>query len=138
VAAAAAEPADFDLPYVRSAIAVKRTWTQKAREGSASQGCHRIFLSSLPAAQKLPLSAAVRGHWSIENRNHWKRDASQWQEDDHRHRRPNAALNLALTRNALLALMPFQKGESLDACFDKYRRFPPQAIKLLLNGKPLP
>jgi predicted transposase YbfD/YdcC len=138
VAAAAAEPVDFDLPYVRSAIAVKRTWTQKASADAAPEGYTRLFLSSLPATPKIRLSEAVRGHWSIENRNHWKRDASLWQEDDHRHRRPHAALNLALTRNALLALMPFAEGESLDACFDQYRRYPPQAIKLLLHGKPLP
>ncbi|NJN82807.1 MAG: DUF11 domain-containing protein [Caldilineaceae bacterium] len=36
----------------------------------------------------------MREHWSVENRNHHKRDASAWQEDRHRHRKPNAALNL--------------------------------------------
>ena len=48
----------------------------------------------------------MRGHWSVENRNHHKRDASAGQEDRHRHRKPTAALNRALTRNVLLALIP--------------------------------
>ena len=52
----------------------------------------------------------MREHWSVENRNHHKRDASAWQEDRHRHRKPNAALNLALTRNVLLALIPLSKA----------------------------
>jgi predicted transposase YbfD/YdcC len=46
-------------------------------------------------------STAIRGHWSIDNLNHYKRDTSLWREDDHRHRRVPIALNLALTRYAL-------------------------------------
>jgi predicted transposase YbfD/YdcC len=30
---------------------------------------------------------AARGHWSVENGNHYKRDASPWQEDRHRQNR---------------------------------------------------
>ena len=44
----------------------------------------------------------MRGLWSVENRNHHKRDESVWQENRHRFRRVNVAQNLALTRNALL------------------------------------
>ena len=81
---------------------------------------------------------AARGHWSIENRNHYKRDASAWREDDHRHRKPNAALNLALTRNALLALIPFEENEPLALYFELYSRDRSKAIALLLRAEPLP
>jgi hypothetical protein len=60
----------------------------------------------------------------VENRNHDKRDDSVWQED--RHRRINVAQNLALTRNALLALIPF----------DETRK--QLAINLILNARPFP
>ena len=82
-------------------------------------------------------TAAARGHWSVETRNHYKRDASAWQEDRHRHRKPNAALNLALTRNVLLALIPFEEGEPLAHFFEYYHRHPPHALRLILEARPV-
>jgi hypothetical protein len=79
----------------------------------------------------------VRGHWGIENRNHYKRDVSFWQEDKHCHRKPKAALNLALTRNALLAIIPFEQGQSLSLFFNLYHRHAAQALKLILHARPV-
>ena len=72
----------------------------------------------------------------MENRNHHKRDASAWQEDRHRHRKPNAALNLALTRNVLLALIPFEEGEPLAHYFEIYHRH--RARPFTSSSRPLP
>lgn len=48
----------------------------------------------------------IRGHWAgVENRNHWRRDALMG-EDQSRSRNANLLANLALIRNALLALLP--------------------------------
>ena len=98
----------------------------------------RFFRSSLSAKEKSRSTTAARNHWSIENRSHHKRDASAWQEDPHRHRRPRAALNLALTRNAMLALIPFQQGQPLSHIFQLYQRRPAMAIDLILNQHPVP
>lgn len=87
--------------------------------------------------EKRRATDAARGHWSVENRNHYKRDASAWQEDRHRHRQPNAALNLALTRNVLLALIPFEPGQPLAEFFEQYHRHPPHALRLLLHARPV-
>jgi len=68
----------------------------------------RFYLSSLEPGERTPAQwqALVRGHWAgIEIRNHWQRDAF-WGEDRSRTRNPNALANLALLRNALLALLP--------------------------------
>ena len=80
---------------------------------------------------------AARGHWSVENGNHYKRDASPWQEDRHRHRKPAAALNLALTRNVLLALIPFEQGQPLAHFFELYHRHPSRALRLILDSRPV-
>ena len=83
----------------------------------------RGFLSSLSVKEKKARSTqAAREHWSIENRNLHKRDASAWQEERHKHRRPKAALNLALKRNARLAIIPFKQGDPLN---------------LILNSRPV-
>jgi len=124
------------LPGARSAVTVQRDWSQK-KEAQTAKSHTRVFLSSLRPEEKSRSTRAVREHWSIENRNHHKRDASAWQEDRHRHRRPRAALNLALTRNALIALIPFEQGEPLAHFFELYHRHPGQALSLILHSRPV-
>lgn len=72
----------------------------------------------------------------VENANHYKRDTCQWREDDHRHRRTNVAQNLALTRNALLAIIPFDEDKNLRSMLSYYHRNESGAIKLILHAKP--
>ena len=78
-----------------------------------------------------------RGHWGVDPRNHYQRDVSRWQEVEHRQRRPRSALNLALPRNALLALLPFAPGEPLDQYLNPYHSHPAHARNLLLCARPV-
>ena len=80
----------------------------------------------------------MREHWSVENKNHHKRDHHVWQEDRHRHRRANIAQNLALTRNALLAIIPFDEKTSLPALIVEYQANKQLAINLILKSHPYP
>jgi len=80
-------------------------------------------------------AGAVRQHWSVENRNHHKRDPSAWQEDRHRHPKPNAALNLALARSLFLAIIPFEEGQPLAHFFEHYHRHAHHALRLILNAR---
>jgi predicted transposase YbfD/YdcC len=115
-------------------VTVRRDWTRKK---TGEEKTHtRFFLSSLSPDDPRRAADAVRGHWGIENRTHYKKDTCAWQEDDHRHRRPRAALNLALTRNALLAIIPFEPGEALARFFERYARHPAQALRLILQARP--
>ena len=132
----AISPVSAGLPGARCAVTVQRDWSEK-KEPQTLKSHTRVFLSSLRAEEKSRSTQAAREHWSIENRNHHKRDASAWQEDRHRHRRPKAALNLALTRNALLAIIPFQQGEPLAHFFELYHRHPAQALNLILHARPV-
>ena len=132
----AISPVTAGLFGARSAVIVQRDWREK-KDPQTPKSHTRIFLSSLLEEEKSRSTSAVRGHWSVENRNHHKRDASAWQEDHHRHRRPKAALNLALTRNALLAIIPFEQGEPLAQYFELYHRHPAKALNLILNARPV-
>jgi predicted transposase YbfD/YdcC len=115
---------------------VQRDWSEK-KEPQTARSHARFFLTSLRAEEKSRSTRAAREHWSVENRNHFKRDTSAWQEDHHRHRRPKAALNLALTRNALLAIIPFEEGEPLSHFFELYHRHPAKALNLILHARPV-
>ena len=57
-----------------------------------------------------------------QNRNHHKRHDCVWQKDRHRHRRVNIAQYLALTRNALLAIIPFDDKRNLPFLISEYQR----------------
>jgi predicted transposase YbfD/YdcC len=90
-ALAAISPVNVGLPGTRSAITVQRDWSEKKGPSQVPKSHTRFFLSSLPGQEPKRATDAVRQHWSVENRNHYKRDASAWQEDRHRHRHPNCA-----------------------------------------------
>lgn len=98
----------------------------------------RHFISSRPSDESVRLGTAVRGHWAVENRNHHKRDDSVWQEDRHRFRRINVAQNLALTRNALLAIIPFDEKRNLPSLIADYQERKQLGIDLLLKARPFP
>ncbi len=136
-ALAAISPVSAGLPGARSALRVQRDWSEKQNLLLPQKSHTRFFLSSLGTHEKSRSTNAARQHWSVENRNHYKRDVSPWQEDRHRHRKPNAALNLALTRNVLLALIPFELGQPLTQFFEHYHRHPHQALRLILNASPV-
>jgi predicted transposase YbfD/YdcC len=128
---------DAGLLSAHSAIKVQREWVEKTTPENVHEHT-RCFLSSLPPDQGTRLGRAVREHWSVENKNHHKRDHHVWQEDRHRHRRANIAMNLALTRNALLAIIPFNEKKNLPSLVEEYRDHKQLAIDLVLKALPFP
>lgn len=129
-------PVDVGLLSAGSGVKVRRQWRAKTEQESETCVHTRHFVSSLPPVDPARLGRAVRGHWSVENRNHHKRDDSVWQEDRHRHRRPRVAQNLALTRNALLAIIPFDEKRNLPNLIAQYQQCPDLAINLILRELP--
>lgn len=126
------------FPQARQLISMTRTW-ESARTG-APKAETRIFVTSLESGEKsaAQLASMIRGHWAIENKNHWKRDTTRWKEDHAPRRKANGAKNLALLRGALLALIPQEKFESLNAALDHYFSRPGQALALLRTARPFP
>ena len=119
-------------------MVVRRIWLDKNAPAAPDKSHVRHFLTSLNPGETQRIPAAVRGHWSVENLNHYKRDTCLWREDNHRHRRVNIAQNLALTRNALLAIIPFGPSGTLSSWFEVYQRHPAKAVQLILQATPVP
>lgn len=91
------------FPYARSALAV---WLKSERSGKETVAI-RYYISSHEPEEHTEAQwhHLIRGHWGgVENRNHWSRDAI-WREDATRSRNSNLVGNLALLRNALLAVV---------------------------------
>lgn len=124
------------IPYARRAVSITRVSFHKKTGNTTTET--RYFITSLEdnEASAERLERLGRGHWSVENKNHWRRDATLWREDATRLRRPQSALNLALLRNSLLALIP-PGFMPLATAFEHYARKPSAAIALLTSTHPI-
>ena len=125
------------FPGARQILAMTREWYEAGSEELKSET--RIFITSLEEGEKSlsQLAAIVRGHWAVENKNHWRRDTSLWKEDASRPRKKsNGAKNLALLRGAVLRLLPLEELPSLSGAFNANfaHRWP--ALKLLKSAPP--
>lgn len=103
IAVAATNAMKSGFPHARSVIAV---WLKSERAGKETVAV-RYYISSHEPEERTASQwhRLIRGHWGgVENRNHWSRDAI-WREDATRSRNPHLVGNLALLRNALLAIV---------------------------------
>ena len=100
---AVVEPTEVGFAGARQVVAITGQSTHK--KSGVCTTLTRRFISSRAWApsEAAALAEAIRGHWSVENKNHRRRDVL-WGEDRCRLRNANAASALALLRTALLAL----------------------------------
>jgi predicted transposase YbfD/YdcC len=100
------EPLTANFPFARTLIVLRSQRTIKKTGLSSTES--RYYLSSALPGQYRPEQwlGLIRGHWGgVEIRNHWRRDVLMG-EDGSRSRNANLLANLALVRNALLAILP--------------------------------
>jgi len=99
----------------------------------------RYFITRLEREEKsaAQLAQAIRGHWSVENKNHWRRDTSLRKEDASRPRKKaSGGQVLALLRGAVLRLHDLEVFESLNAGFHHHSAKPYAALRLLKTPPP--
>lgn len=90
------------------------------------------LLTSLPhgIAPAARLLALQRGHWAIENRNHWVRDAV-FGEDRARSRAGAAPLVLSHIRGAVLTLLRHRGYHSISKARRFFSQHPRKAVRLI-------
>lgn len=123
---------EADFPFARSLIVVRSERTIKKENKTTSE--NRFYLSShFPNRYALAeWNSIIRGHWGgVEIRNHWKRDVGMG-EDKSRTRNTSALANLALIRNALLALLAEHlPGKSWPEIKEEFQTNKSASLKLL-------
>lgn len=87
-------------------VCVQTTRWQHERASTAT----RYYLCSLAEASAAELAGYIRGHWGIENHQHWHLDVT-WNEDGCRCRCDHAPRNLSTLRK--LALSVLQRDETV-------------------------
>lgn len=126
------------FPHIAQIAKCTRLY-RTTKKGEEPKMAVRIFGTSHENGSKTAaqISKMIREHWSVENLNHWKRDATLWREDRAPKRNPKGAKNLALIRNALLAVIPFEEFESLNDAFEYYRDHREKSVKLIKTAAPI-
>jgi hypothetical protein len=133
---------DFDphislFPGARQLIRITREWRENPSENLKSET--RYFITSLERDERSAsrLGEAIRGHWSVENKNHWKRDTSQWKEDASRPRKKvSGGQVLALLRGAVLRLYDSEVFDTLNASFHHHSARAHAGLRLLKTPPP--
>jgi predicted transposase YbfD/YdcC len=132
----------FDLdaalfPGARQLVSLTR-WHREKTSPAGFKSETRHFITSLQEGQvsHSRLAEIARGHWSVENKNHWKKDSTLWREDRSARRKPKGAKNLALLRNAILALIRPDEHASLNQAFLHYADHRSDAIRILTQTPP--
>lgn len=102
------------------------------KKTGAASGETRHFVSSLARGALTPRQwlARVRGHWSVESANHYRRDVT-WREDAELGRHARRACNLALLRSALLGALLRDGTINLSARTQHYASHPAAALRFL-------
>lgn len=133
---------DYDLdaalfPGTRQLVSLTRYYCQKKNAGDFKSET-RHFITSLreSAASHGRLAEIGRQHWSIDNKNHWRKDTCHWREDRSVRRKPTGAKNLALLRNAVLAVIETDRHASLNQAFIHYADHRAEALRLIAKSAP--
>ena len=125
------------FPGARQFVRITREWMEGKSDEIKSET--RYFICSLEREERsaVRLAKDIRGHWSVENKNHWKRDNSLWKEDASRPRKKaSGGQVLALLRGAVLRLHDTETFENLNAGFHPHTAKPYAALRLLKTPPP--
>lgn len=90
----------------RIGVAISET----VRDGKATDAVRYYILSKRMSARSF--GAAVRGHWSIENRCHWSLDVT-FGEDQSRIRKGHSDANFSILRRTALSLLKNERTEKV-------------------------
>jgi predicted transposase YbfD/YdcC len=120
------------FPYSRTIVKIRSTRIEKKSGRQSIED--RYYLSSQESKERTPENwiNLSRSHWAgVENRNHWRRDASLG-EDRTRLQNAFALINLALLRSVNLRLISSENCDDwLPAQKERLAAHPGSALELL-------
>jgi predicted transposase YbfD/YdcC len=120
-------------PYAEQVFRIQRTFTRIA-DGNVMEDVSFGITSLKPReANAARLLTFVRGHWQIENKLHYRRDATL-REDWCQVRRGHAPQVLAILNNLVLGLLLRRKVRNVPAARRKYAAYLSEAWQLLTTS----
>lgn len=103
------------------------------RNGGAWEQRHYLCSREVDAHSPAGWADRIRRHWSVENKNHWRKDATLY-EDATRSRQPNILANLMLLRQLTLHFYEEHGREDcrwLKEWVEKNQRHPIKLLRII-------
>lgn len=122
-------------PGVQQVFQIERTSTRRSRQGTKTTVEVVYGLTSVPANRSSPeqLLTWVRAHWLVENRSHWRRDATLAEDRLQLSDKP-AALVMAALNCILLAFFDKLHVTNARKAMRKYDAHPTHALRMLCSA----
>lgn len=118
------------FPHAEQAIQIIR---KSRKQGQKTWHIETVYaVTSLPTQLASParIGALIRGHWSIENSLHWRRDVV-WQEDKSQIRTANSPQVMAILRNIAITLLKRAGYKNIAKATRTLRNHPAHALKIV-------
>lgn len=127
-----ADPMATGFYASRAIVHIRSTRTEKKSGRTSTEDRHYLSSQQPDARTGEGWIDLIRSHWAgVENRNHWRRDATLG-EDRTRLRNARALANLALLRSVNLRLLSCDGGDDwLPARKERLAAHPASALALL-------
>lgn len=124
--------AGLRFPHAAQAIQIVRRRKPLAGRKWSTETAYAV--TSLTAGQARPdqLAAALRGHWTIEDRLHWVRDVT-YGEDLSQVRTGSGPRVMATLRNLALAILRLTGAASIAAALRHHSRRPARPLQTLIS-----
>lgn len=122
-------------PGVQQVFQIERTITRHSRQGVKTTVDVAYGLTSVPASRSSPeqLLTWAQAHWRIENRSHWRRDATLAEDRLQLSHKP-AALVMAALNCIILTLFDRLHVKNTRKVMRMYDAHPTQALRLLCSN----
>jgi predicted transposase YbfD/YdcC len=108
------DPASIGFPHARTLLKTVRSSRETRTGKTSSETAYHLASEDHGARTPAAWAALVRGHWGIENRNHWRRDACAL-EDKTRSKDPSVVASFAISRCALLYFNAQTESRNINA-----------------------
>ncbi len=119
-----------DFPHVGQVFWIERIVENLSTGKIRSEMVYGLTSCSQAKASPEFVLAAVRGHWSIENRLHWVRDVT-FDEDRCRIRKGNGAQTMASLRNLAISVLRLAGATSISSALRRCARIGSKVLRFL-------
>lgn len=118
-------------PDVQQVFCLQRTITRRGTK--TIEVVYGLTSLSPQMASPAQLMALLRAHWQVENRNHWRRDATLGEDRTQTASKP-AALTVAALNNTILALLDRHGFANLRSAMRIFAAYPERALALIRSS----
>jgi predicted transposase YbfD/YdcC len=128
------DPASIGFPHARTLLKTARVTLHVKTGKTSTDTAYHLASEEHDAKTPTAWAAAIRDHWGIESRNHWRRDACAL-EDKTRSKNPSVVATFAIARCALLLFNSRTESQNINAFMEAAAANSASVYSLVMRSK---